>query len=104
MGEEEITRVVFRKWPENEGARAGGIIALFPEIPAGHPGHQCQSYEQGQHKAVVYALYIRMTRPATPREYADLKQELEKIGYRLEVVNRITPAMVEARRRAAKAV
>ena len=95
---EEITRVIFRKWPENEGARAGRIIALFPEIPAGdYPGHECQSYEQGQHRAVVYDSYIRMTRPAAPGEYADLKQELEKIGYHLEVVKRSTPAMYARR-------
>ncbi len=103
---EEITRVVFRKWPEGkvEGVRAGRIFALFPEIPAGHPGHQCQSYEQGKHRAVVYDLCIRTSRPASPNDYANLKAELEKIGYRLEVVTRITPAMVEARWRAAKAV
>lgn len=95
---EEITRVIFRKWPENEGARAGRIIALFPEIPAGdNPGHECQSYEQGQHRAAVYDLYIRMTRPAAPGEYADLKQELEKIGYHLEVVKRSTAAMYARR-------
>jgi len=45
-----------------------------------------------------------MTPPAAPGEYADLKEELEKIGYRLDVVRRITPAMVERRRQAAKAV
>ncbi len=100
---EEITRVIFRKWPENMGAAAGRIIALFPEIPAGHhPGLHCQKYEQGQHRGVVYAEYISQTRPAAPGEYAALQEELEKIGYRLEVVNRITPAMIEARGRAAK--
>jgi hypothetical protein len=51
-----------------------------------------------------YSLCIGKTAPAAPGEYADLKEELESIGYRLEVVNRITPAMVEARRQGAKAV
>jgi hypothetical protein len=46
-------------------------------------------------------LCIGKTTPASPGEYADLKRELEKIGYRLAIVDRITPAMVEARRRVA---
>jgi hypothetical protein len=29
-----------------------------------------------------------ITVPATPEEYADLKSELERIGYDLEVINR----------------
>ena len=94
---EEITRVVFRKWGPGKG---GGILALFPEIPADVPGNHCQSYEHiGQHGAADYALCIGKTKPASPGEYADLKEELEKIGYHLDVVARITPAMVEARRR-----
>jgi excisionase family DNA binding protein len=95
--DEPITKVVFRKW-HGEG---GGILALFPEIPADIHGHHCQSYQHvGQHGGADYSLCIGKTAPAAPGEYADLKEELESIGYRLEVVNRITPAMVEARRRA----
>jgi excisionase family DNA binding protein len=99
--DEPITKVVFRKW-HGEG---GGILALFPEIPADIHGHHCQSYQHvGQHGGADYSLCIGKTTAATPGEYADLKEELESIGYRLEVVNRITPAMIEARRQAAKAV
>ena len=39
--EEPITKVVFRKW-YGEG---GGILALFPEMPADIYGHTCGSYE-----------------------------------------------------------
>ena len=99
--DEPITKVVFRKW-HGEG---GGILALFPEIPADIHGHHCQSYQHvGQHGGADYSLCIGKTAPAAPGEYADLKEELESIGYRLEVVARITPAMVEARRQEAKAV
>jgi hypothetical protein len=97
MTREPETKVVFRKWPK------GDILALFPEIPADIDGYHCQSYEHiGQHGTADYALCIRKTRPAAPGEYADLKEELEGRGYRLDVVTRITPAMVEARRRALK--
>ena len=97
--EEPITKVVFRKW-HGEG---GGILALFPEIPADIHGHHCQSYQHvGQHGGADYSLCIGKTAPAAPGEYADLKEELESIGYRLDVVDRITPAMVEARRQEAK--
>ncbi len=97
----EITRVVFRKWNEDMGVKAGRIFALFPEIPAGDHWKQCQSYEQGQYGASK-GWYMRSTRPATPEEYVDLKEELEKMGYRLEVVRRISPVMVERRGQAAK--
>jgi hypothetical protein len=94
----ENTKVIFRKW-----RKEGGVLALFPEIPADIQGNHCQSYEAiGQHGAADYDLCIRRTRPASPGEYQDLKKELEKIGYQLEVVERITPAMIEARRRAVK--
>jgi hypothetical protein len=97
MTEEPITKVVFRKWPEKDG----GILALFPEIPADIHGNNCQTYEHiAKHGGADFALCVRKTRPAAPGEYADLKEELEKIGYRVDVVDKITPAMVEARRRA----
>jgi hypothetical protein len=97
MTEKPITKVVFRKWGP---AKGGDILALFPEIPADIHGHHCQSYQHiGQHGGADYSLCIGKTAPAAPGEYANLKEELESIGYRLEVVARITPAMVEARRR-----
>jgi len=99
MTQEPVTKVVFRKWRKESGE----VLALFPEIPADVLGNTCLSYEHiGQHGAADYDLCIRRTRPALPGEYQDLKEELEKIGYRLEVVNRITLAMVEARHRVVK--
>jgi hypothetical protein len=78
-------------------------LALFPEIPADIHGHHCQSYQHvGQHGGADFSLCIGKTNPASPGEYADLKEELESIGYRLEVVHRITPAMAEARLEAIK--
>ncbi len=43
------TKVIFRKWPKSQG---GGVIALFPQLPASYSGHMCESYEHiGQHGA-----------------------------------------------------
>ena len=96
---EEPTKVIFRKW------RGGNVLALFPEIPADIHGQFCQSYEHiGQHGSADYTHCIGKTTPANPGEYQDLKEELEKIGYRLNVVDRITPAMGKARRENAQRV
>ena len=86
--------VVFRRFPD------GDIIALFPCLAAEClDSWLCQSYMHvGQHGAadphIVYD-----TRPARPHEYADLKAELEQIGYRLCVRQRF-PRDAYARRQA----
>ena len=85
---EEPTVVVFRVWKGKEG----GVIALFPEIPAscGNP-HHCSSFEHvGQHGAADYHGVVLRTRKAVPQEYRGLKAELEAepYGYRLVVRER----------------
>ena len=84
-----ITKVIFRKWRRKDG---GGIIALFPEVPADTTGHLCSSYEHiGQHGGADYNLVVfKKTRPAKPAEYAELKKELESLGYCLEVRQKAT--------------
>ena len=80
---EPITPVIFRKWPDKEG---GEIIALFPyelEVDG-----NVSSYEHtGQHGTASPEV-IRRTKAATPAQYADLKRELEGIGYRLKIIKR----------------
>lgn len=72
------TKVVFRKWPE------GDILALFPEIDEGN--YKCSSYMHiGQHSGADYTGCIQSTKAAIPEEYADLKRELEGLGYDLDV-------------------
>ncbi len=79
------TKVVFRKWPD------GSILALFPEVPAVSLAGTCSSYEHvGQHGGAHYQSCMQRTKPATAPEYADLKAELEKLGYCLQVVKRAT--------------
>ena len=81
------TLVVFRKFKADLDLVSVGIIALFPEIDAGMGF--CQAYQHvGQHGPAVYSECIRITVPAMPDEYAELKEELEKIGYDLKVRTR----------------
>ena len=85
------TKTIFRKY------HTGEIIALFPEIPSDVHGHYCESYQQiGQHGAA--SCEQPSTSPATPEEYADLKSELERIGYEVTVCQRITRSMHDKRR------
>ena len=77
----EITKVIFRKWND------GDVIAIFPEIPAGEYG--CNSYMHiGQHGSCNISKVIFITKLAQESEYSDLKEELESIGYNLEVCKR----------------
>jgi len=74
-------------------------IAFFPTLPADSAGLDVVCYAHlGQHSGASKA-YYRTTRRARPSEYAELRHELESIGYRLEVCQRWTPAH-DARRRA----
>ena len=76
---ENETLTIFRKFKE------GDIIALFPEIKWDRQGLFCSSYMHiGQHGSADYGI-IRITKPATPEEYSDLKAELESIGYTLKI-------------------
>ena len=76
------TIVVFRKFKE------GDILALFP-AERGDNNWAVSSYMHvGQHGAADYTGCIRLTKPATPEEYAPLKRELESIGYVLDVKKR----------------
>lgn len=80
----EKTIGVFRKFKDG-----GDILALFPEIDEGHG--MCLSYQHiGQHGASDYNHCISLTWPAQPHECADLKAELEGIGYNLDIRKRYT--------------
>lgn len=81
---EPETPVIFRKWQGKDG---GDIIAVFPaECASVQNWYLSNSYmHHGQHGACDYRIILAKTRPAKPEEYADLKLELERIGYRLKV-------------------
>lgn len=82
------TIVVFRVFKADQTANR--VLALFP-AEANYPDGSCESYQHiGQHSAADYSHCIAITRPATPKEYAPLKRELERIGYTLKVQSRYT--------------
>jgi hypothetical protein len=84
----EKTKVIFRKYKNGE------ILALFPELPGTNSPATCTCYQHiGQHGAADLQSSIRVTYPATEEEYKDLKNELTRIGYDLEIVSRCTYKM-----------
>ena len=75
---EEPTKVMFLV-NNNE------LFAYFPEEI--HNGEYRTGYSHiGQHSA-VHPEYAEESREATPEEYQDLKNELEGIGYNLDILN-----------------
>jgi len=97
---EEVTAVLFRRWKEN-----GDLIALFPTQLADYQGWFVDSYMHvGQHAAADFHGVVRATTPALPVEAADLKRELERIGYRLRVIKRASWKHHEARRETARSL
>ena len=94
----EKTKVIFRKWRGTHGS----IIALFPEIPADVYGHLMQSYERvGQHGGADCIAITTPPKRIDAEAVAELKAELESIGYNnLDVRKRVTAKMNAARRQA----
>ena len=97
--EPEPVRVIFRKFRSKRDGQ--DIIALFPDLPGSNDPATCLSYmHTGQHgQADLLGLMYQMTRPATPDEYAALKQELEAAPYeyRLTVIQRTPKDSAEHR-------
>jgi len=98
--DKHITRAVFRVFP---GGDRDAVIAIFPEVPYDRAGDFCMSYQHiGQHGSAAPSLIPHATRAARPEEIAPLKTELEGLGYRIEVRQRVTFAMHQKRRDAAR--
>ena len=77
-----MTKVIFRKFSD------GSIIALFPEL-TDNKKYTVLSYMQiGQHSDVDYQNVISQTKMATENEYQVLKDELESLGYELNVIKK----------------
>ena len=93
--QKETVQVIFRRFKDGE------ILALFPyESTSGCD--LVMSYQHiGQHSGAD-PLLVHDTNPATPEQYANLKRELEGIGYSLEVKQRINWKRYNEARRAAK--
>ena len=62
------------------------LFAYFPEEDFDRQGKFKNCYSHvGQHSS-AHPDYANESREATPEEYNDLKEELESIGYNLELV------------------
>ena len=86
------TKVIFRKFKE------GDVIALFPEELGTNEHWTCNSYQHiGQHSSCCADTIVYCTKLATPEEYEDLYNELESIGYNLEIRKRVTQHMDQIR-------
>jgi hypothetical protein len=86
--------VIYRRWKSDPRS----IIAIFPELPGTNDHHTCMTYETvGQHGHGHFRSMIRRTVPTTPREYAALRGELERIGYRPYPIHRATREHHKAR-------
>lgn len=84
-------KAVFRKHKD------GTIDALFPYEPEFDYNVQCYN-RIGQHCIADYDHVMRMTKPASPDEYASLLAELTNhVGYDITVIKRANRArMLEA--------
>lgn len=89
------TRVIFRKFRSN-----GEVIALFPDLPGTSSLATCSSYlHVGQHNATSVDL-SPYTGFAKPADYRALREELEHIGYVLDIRQRAPRDSLEKRRQA----
>ena len=89
--------VVFRRWRDT-----GGVIALFPELPADLDGDHCDAYEHiGQHGGADYHGVIQQTIPCSLNDAAAVAAELRTIGYKLRPLKRASHVHHEARRQLA---
>jgi len=83
------TNVIFRKWKDSTDF-GGDITALMP----GEPSSCVDRYEIGcydsscGHSGADYQFMLSITVPATPEEYANIKADMERIGYRVRVLKR----------------
>ena len=99
---EPLTKVAFRFWYDGPDDRKHGeVVAIMPEIPGTADVYTCTCYaHMGQHSSCRITVATRDGRPATEAEYADLLAELEKIGYRVQVIKRINLQRYQAARKA----
>lgn len=88
------TKVIFRIARD----KSREVCALFPALAGTNDPWTCSCYVHvGQHSSASVD-YVRASRLAKPHEYADLAQELRRIGYKLDIRKRFTSTDLEARK------
>jgi len=81
-----ITDIVFRV--DTSKDFKGTVFALFPHEVSDEKGHVNSYQHVGQHSSADYNHCINTSKLATAEEYADLKEEMESIGYKINVVKK----------------
>lgn len=66
----------------------GTIFAIMPHLVADYTGRITTYQHVGQHSSGNYQTCLQTSRPANELESADLKAELESIGYNINIVKR----------------
>lgn len=80
------TDVIFRK--DTTKDFKGQIYALFPHNVETYDGNVLFYTHVGQHGSADYNYCIDRSKLATENEYKDLKNELEAIGYNLNIIKK----------------
>jgi len=81
-----ITDVIFRV--DNTKDFKGTVFALLPHECCDIKGSVTTYQHVGQHSSADYQHCIKNSRIATELEYADLKKEMEDLGYDLKVIKK----------------
>jgi hypothetical protein len=81
------TDVIFRVW-NNKNFCGDHILALFPHEVCEYNGNVTSYEHVGQHGGANYNHCINVSKHAKETEYKDLFEELESIGYDLNIVKR----------------
>ncbi|NDC83944.1 hypothetical protein EB093_09870 [bacterium] len=93
-GDSDFTPVVFRTFRGDNS-----VIALFPYEPGNNDAFTMMSYQHiGQHGIADMGLTASYTRPSKPDEIRPLKEELQRIGYKLKIMSRIPGDAIRVRR------
>lgn len=81
-----ITEIMFRY--DTTKDFKGTIFAVMPHHVDTLKGDVTTYQHVGQHSTGDYNVCLQQSRPATEIEYADLKAEMESLGYNIKVVKR----------------
>lgn len=90
----EKTKVIFRMGVGQE------VLAVFPALAGTNKYYQdCLCYAHvGQHSPCSIDYVRQFTLPAKPSEFKALQEELEFLGYNLQIVKRFTRKDLESRK------
>jgi hypothetical protein len=80
-----ITEVMFRY--DNYNGFYDRVFAVMP-YEVERNGNVTTYQHVGQHSTGDYNVCLQQSRPATEAEFADLKKEMENLGYNLKVVKK----------------